>query len=85
MAGLATGAKRLSPDRERERALLGNQPQLTEAGTQRLITEDEPLAAFNVYRFRLMQDNTLALDVQTNADTYTNEFEYLDDFARNLP
>jgi hypothetical protein len=69
---------------EGARGLLGDQPQLTVAGTHGVVAEKELLVPTNVYGFQLAEDNTLGLDVQTNAETYADEQEFLEDFARNL-
>jgi hypothetical protein len=69
---------------EAARGLLGDQPQLITAGSHRVVAESDLLLPRSVYEFKLPQDNTLGLDIQTNAETYTNEADYLDDFARNL-
>lgn len=66
------------------RRLLGDNPLLIERRTNRFIDDAEALLPTHYYRFKLEENNTLGLGIDSNAQTYTNEKEYLEDFGRNL-
>jgi hypothetical protein len=57
---------------------------ILELGSNREIENDQLILPTHYYYFNLGIDNTLTLSCDNNAETYTNEQEYLEDFGRNL-
>jgi hypothetical protein len=66
------------------RALIGESPQLVDLRTKQRVADNLPLDPKGFYAFEFREGSTLAFDIDRNADCYTNEEEYLQDFGRNL-
>ncbi|MGG6294147.1 hypothetical protein ACQ4M4_06965 [Leptolyngbya sp. AN02str] len=64
--------------------LLGREPKLLKLSSRHEVEVGQVILPTNYYCFQLTRDNTLMLSCDKNAETYTDEQAYLDDFGRNL-
>src|SRR5262249_25615674 len=63
---------------------VGRQPALIEIPANRIVSDEDRIAPTHRYYFDLNETNTLGLIVERNAETGTEEQEFLDNLARNL-
>ena len=69
---------------ESARRFIGESPHLVAAGTEERVPDSTVLGPKAVFSFEFREGGSLGINADRNADCYTNEDEYLQDFGRNL-